>query len=84
MAQEVTQLELKDLHSQPTDHATSDSEPNLQASATQRQVLPSLAIIVILQLTFVTFLTSVSTGLMTVSVPRMASDLNIQPQLYFW
>ena len=84
MPQEPTQLELKDLQTASTDHAISDSGPILPASTTQAEVRPSLAIIVILQLTLVTFLTSISTGLMTVSVPRIASDLDIQPQLYYW
>ena len=42
------------------------------------------AAIVIVQLTAVTFLTSISTGLITVSIPRIAGDLAIQPQLYYW
>lgn len=48
------------------------------------QLKKGRAAIVVAQLTAVTFLTSVSTGLITVSIPKMASDLNLATQLYYW
>lgn len=82
MSREVASLELNDLQPGPADHVAPESE--LPGSTSQSEVRQSHAIIVILQLTAITVLTSITTGLMTVSVPRIASDLNIQPKLYYW
>lgn len=84
MSQEMAACELKDLQPSSTDHVVRDPEPLLSTQITQPRVRQGQAIIVILQLTAVAFLTSISTGLMTVSVPWIASDLDIQPQLYYW
>ena len=84
MSQEVAPLELKSLQPDSPDHVVLDAEPILPTPTTQPEVRKGQAIIVILQLTAITFLTSISTGLMTVSVPRIASDLDIRPQLYYW
>ena len=64
-------------------------EPNdLQPDSAHNAILPevprSRATIIILQLTAITLLTSTINGLLTVSIPRIASDLGIQSQLYFW
>ena len=83
MPQEVVP-QLANLQPSPTDHAVQASEPISQMPITQLHVRMSQAIIVILQLTAITFLTSLSSGLMTVSIPRIASDLGILPQLYYW
>ena len=84
MPQEIAPLDLTDLQSSCANHGVQDTEPVLPAAITQPEVRQSQAIVVILQLTAITFLTSMSTGLMTVSIPRIAADLAIQPQLYYW
>lgn len=84
MSHAVVSVELRNIQPTSADHADQDSEPTLPAPTSQVELRPSQALIVIMQLTSVTFLTSMSTGLMTVSVPRIASDLNIKPQLYYW
>lgn len=90
MPQEVESLELGTLQPVSTsrtssaNHGIEDTEQTLPTTTTQPEVQQSQAIIVILQLTAVTFLTSVSTGLMTVSIPRIAADLVSRPQLYYW
>ena len=75
MATEVVTVELHDLQPNSPDNAI---------QATQPEVPRSRATIIILQLTAITLLTSTINGLLTVSIPRIASDLGIQPQLYFW
>lgn len=67
----------------PTNQVGELSAPTA-ATITAQDVRKSRAVIVILQLTAVTFLTSVSSGLITVSIPRIAEDLAIQTQLYYW
>lgn len=84
MPQEVDAIELGNLQPTSADHAIQDIEPILPTATTRSEVRQSQAIVVILQLTAITFLTSMTTGLMTVSIPRIAADLAIQPQLYYW
>ena len=78
MATEVAIVELNDLQTNSADNAIQTTQPTLP------EVRRSRATIVILQLTAITLLTSTVNGLLTVSIPRIASDLGIQPQLYFW
>ena len=78
MATEVATVELIDLQPNSADNAIQTTQPTLP------EVRRSRATIIILQLTAITLLTSTSNGLLTVSIPRIASDLGIQPQLYFW
>ena len=78
MATEVATVELNDLQPSTADNAVQTTQ------TTQPEVRRSRATIVILQLTAITLLTSTINGLLTVSIPRIASDLGIQPQLYFW
>lgn len=55
------------------------------AEEEEEEELPkSRAVIVIVQLTAITFVTSITTGLINVAIPRMAADLAIAPQLYYW
>ena len=84
MAQEEVSVQLQNLHDTSADHAVRPTEPMLSIPITRPDMRQSRAIIVILQLTAITALTSISSGLMTVSIPRIASDLHIQPQLYYW
>ena len=78
MATEVATVELNDLQPNSADNAIQTTQP------TRPEVRRSRATIIILQLTAITLLTSTINGLLTVSIPRIASDLGIQPQLYFW
>ena len=78
MATQVATVELNHLQSSPADNAIQTTQPTLP------EVRKSRATIIILQLTAITLLTSTINGLLTVSIPRIASDLGIQPQLYFW
>ena len=78
MATQVATVELNHLQSNPADNAIQTTQPTLP------EVRKSRATIIILQLTAITLLTSTINGLLTVSIPRIASDLGIQPQLYFW
>ena len=78
MATEVATVELNDLQPNSPDNAIQTTQPTLP------EVPRSRATIIILQLTAITLLTSTINGLLTVSIPRIASDLGIQPQLYFW
>ena len=90
MQQETEAIELQTV--QPTStfnttsslHGIQDDETILPTASLQPKVRQSQAILVILQLSAITCLTSMSSGLMTVSIPRIAADLAIQPQLYFW
>ena len=84
MAQEAAPVELQNLHAPSAGHAIQPTEPIMPTPTTRPEMRQSRAIIVILQLTAITALTSISSGLMTVSIPRIASDLDIQPQLYYW
>lgn len=84
MSQSVALVELSNLEPNPANHAIQATQPTLPTATTQREIRRSQAIVIILQLTAITFLTSTSNGLMTVSIPRIASDLGIQPQLYYW
>ena len=60
-------------------------ETNMQTrGAPSPEVRKSQAVIVIIQLTALTFMTSITTGLINVAIPRMAADLAIQPQLTYW
>lgn len=61
-----------------------DAAPEVSRDISNTNITPFRANIVILQLSTVTFLTSVSTGLITVCIPRIAADLHIQPELYYW
>jgi len=90
MLRETTSVELE---APPPSRATrinsADREIQAQESTwsqtrTQPEVRRNHAIVVILQLTAVTFLTSITTGLITVSIPHIAVELAIQPQLYYW
>ena len=78
MATEVAIVELNDLQTNSADNTIQTTQPTLP------EVRRSRATIIILQLTAITLLTSTVNGLLTVSIPRIASDLGIQPQLYFW
>ena len=84
MTQQEAPVQLQNLHDISADHAVQPIEPMLSIPITRPDMRQSRAIIVILQLTAITALTSISSGLMTVSIPRIASDLDIQPQLYYW
>ena len=88
---EVFELEAPALavkHSPENDFKESQPPDELKASDSQAEtkgkVTKGRAAIIIIQLTAVTFLTSISTGLTTVSIPRIAADLDIRPQLYYW
>ena len=78
MATGVATVELDDLQPNSVDNPIQTTQPTLP------EVRRSRATIIILQLTAITLLTSTSNGLLTVSIPRIASDLGIPPQLYFW
>lgn len=80
-------LELEVLHSTPnstSNTASADQEKPQSTQPVQPNLRLSHGIIVIIQLTAVTFFTSITTGLITVSIPTVAADLSIQPQLYYW
>ena len=49
-----------------------------------REIHNGRANIVIMQLTTTTLLASVSSGLINVCIPRMAVDLDVTQQQYFW
>lgn len=84
MPQDVAPVELSNLQPDSANHATGTTQSALPTATTQPEVRRSQAIIIILQLTAITFLISTSNGFMTVSIPRIGSDLGIQPQLYYW
>lgn len=65
-------------------NAINDPELILPTTAIKPEMRQSQVIIVIMQLTAITFLTSITTGLITVSIPHIAAELSIQPQLYYW
>jgi MFS family permease len=58
--------------------------PANQATTIPAPAVKSRAYLVIAQLTLVTFMTSMSSGLLTTSIPKMALDLAIPPQTYYW
>ncbi|KAF4595172.1 aminotriazole resistance protein [Ophiocordyceps camponoti-floridani] len=55
-----------------------------RASGSREYVKPVKAYIIIVYLTLVTFMTSVSTGLITTGIPTMAVELGIPPQTLYW
>lgn len=62
-----------------------DSIPDAEASAGEEGVLKKgRSIIVIAVLTLVLVLNSLTTGLLTVGLPRMAADLNLPDSLLLW
>lgn len=66
---------------------SSRDEPNLNHNTLvniKPPVKTLLASFIIAQLTVVTFMSSFSTGLITVAIPTMAHDLSIPPQIYYW
>ena len=88
---------IHELHVQrPVNHDVSPgkhdiSQPPPQTTTTAgheatngKQITNLRANIVVLQLATVTFLSSLSSGLITVCIPRMAIDLHIDPTLYYW
>ena len=90
MPQETEAIELQTVQPTSTSNTTSThhgiqgDETILPTARPQPKVRQSQAILVILQLSAIKCLTSMSSGLMTVSMPRIAADLAIQPHLYFW
>jgi hypothetical protein len=56
-------------------------DPVLTASS---QVSRARTVLIIGTLTGITFVGSMSTGLLTVSLPRIARDLNLAPNLLLW
>jgi MFS family permease len=48
------------------------------------QTKSTRANLIILQVSIIIFLTSVSSGLIVVGLPRIAADLNLEGQLYLW
>lgn len=58
-----------------------DSQP-LTTDHTMRH--SARATLIILQVSMMNFLTSISSGLIVVGLPRIASDLNLPEQLYLW
>ena len=72
---------------QVQDHDTALGIASAQTGTTgttQLEMKNSRANIVIIQLTATTLLTSISSGLINICIPRMAIDLDIAPQFYFW
>jgi hypothetical protein len=69
---------------QVQDHDTAHGTTSAERGTTQREVQSSRANIVIIQLTATALLTSFSSGLINICIPRMAIDLDIAPQFYFW
>jgi hypothetical protein len=65
-----------------TAHGTAPAETG--TGTTQREMKNSRANIVIIQLTATALLASISSGLINICIPRMAIDLKIAPELYFW
>jgi hypothetical protein len=76
-------IESLQVHDHDTAHGTASAERGTTGT-TQREVQSSRANIVIIQLTATTLLTSFSSGLINICIPRMAIDLDIAPQFYFW
>lgn len=80
------ELELRDLN--PQGRGSSPNEglnpPQYAPTGTVVAVKTNLAIFIIAQLTVVTFMSSFSTGLITVAIPTMARDLSIPLQTYYW
>lgn len=87
MPQEMEATELQTLQPTSTSNTTSthhgiqDDATILPTARAQRKVRQSQAIIVILQQTAITCLTNTSYGYITVSIPRIAADLGVQPQI---
>lgn len=93
MPQEIEPIELQTVQSTSisnttsTHHGIQEDETILTTARPQPKVRQSqaiLVILVILQLTAITCPTSIKSGLTTVSIPRIAADLAIQQQFYFW
>lgn len=68
----------------PTPRTEPSQTPSQPAEATPRYVSGPRANLIMGQLTVVIAMASVSTGLITTSIPRMAADLSIPPQTSFW
>ena len=62
------------------------SQENTDVNITPRRHEHSkpYVVAILIQLTALAFVTSITTGIMNVSIPRIAIDLAIQPQLYYW
>jgi hypothetical protein len=76
---------IESLQVQDHDTAHGTASPERRTAGTmQREVQSSRANIVIIQLTATALLTSISSGLINICIPRMAIDLDIAPQFYFW
>jgi hypothetical protein len=77
---EPLQVQDQDLANETAPASAAEGTPRTR----QREVPNHQANIIIVQLTATTLLASISSGLMTVCIPRMAIDLEIAPPLYFW
>ena len=58
--------------------------PVESSSVVTRSIKSPFAAFIIVQLTIVTFMSSFSTGMITVAIPNMAEDLSIPVQTYYW
>jgi hypothetical protein len=82
-AERRPKIETLQVQDHDTGHGTASPERGTTGT-TQREVRSSRANIVIIQLTATALLTSISSGLINICIPRMAIDLDIAPQFYFW
>jgi len=92
--------ELFELHSIPASEAPStrispnstqvvltisrDDAPSIRPNNGLKVLSTSEYAMLVGHLTMESALTSVTTGLITVGIPRMASDLNLEPSLIYW
>lgn len=78
-------IELRDVPRSDPPPSIRDSQEITAATPEPRNDLSKRqAALLILQLTFVELLSSVSNGLLTVSIPRMAEDLQLPQHLIYW
>ncbi|KAK0737991.1 major facilitator superfamily domain-containing protein [Schizothecium vesticola] len=68
----------------PHSSSTPEAPPGITSQAKTTYLTPSRSSLLVTHLTLVIAMASVSTGLITTSIPRMASDLSIPPQTSYW
>lgn len=68
----------------PENAATESTVPDIPLSVEPSQAKASRANLIILQVSLINFLTSLTTGILTVGLPKIAADLHLPDQLYLW
>jgi MFS family permease len=63
---------------------TRDASNALEIARNPTQIKSARANLIILQVSIINFLTSVSSGMIVVGLPRIAADLHLPEQLYLW